>query len=138
MNRLNTNLWKIEQKRTVLIQNNAGSKKKRCGQSNSQYDRSKANQVSPKLCEIEAKRTIALNFTGSNRERRKLFRRLGSIGIDLFAEDRSTLTAFKNNLTASIIFLTASLISLMASVITINILLFLKVQDFRILCGKIS
>jgi len=30
------------------------------------YDRSKANQVSPKLCEIEAKQTIALNFTGSN------------------------------------------------------------------------
>ncbi len=30
------------------------------------YDRSKANQVSPKLCEIEAKQTIAVNFTGSN------------------------------------------------------------------------
>jgi hypothetical protein len=30
------------------------------------YDRSKANQVSPKLREIEAKQTIALNFTGSN------------------------------------------------------------------------
>ncbi len=28
----------------------------------------KANQASPKLCEMEAKRTIALNFTGSNRE----------------------------------------------------------------------
>ncbi len=30
------------------------------------YDRSKANQVSLKLREIEAKQTIALNFTGSN------------------------------------------------------------------------
>ena len=28
----------------------------------------KANQASPKLCEMEAQRTIALNFTGSNRE----------------------------------------------------------------------
>ncbi len=34
----------------------------------SKYDRSKANQASPKLCEMEAKRMIALNFTGSNRE----------------------------------------------------------------------
>jgi hypothetical protein len=34
----------------------------------SKYDRSKANQASLKLCEMEAKRTIALNFTGSNRE----------------------------------------------------------------------
>ena len=51
----------------------------------------KANQVSPKLREIEAKQTIALNFTGSNRKRRKLFRSLGSIGIYLIAEDRSTL-----------------------------------------------
>jgi hypothetical protein len=33
------------------------------------YNRSRANQVSPNL--MEAKRTIALNFTGSNRERRK-------------------------------------------------------------------
>jgi hypothetical protein len=32
------------------------------------YDRSKANQVSPKLHEIKAKWTITLNFTGSNRE----------------------------------------------------------------------
>jgi hypothetical protein len=31
-------------------------------------NRSKADQASPKLCEMEAKRTIALNFTGSNRE----------------------------------------------------------------------
>ena len=29
----------------------------------SKYHRSKANQASPKLCEMEAKRTIALNFT---------------------------------------------------------------------------
>ncbi len=28
----------------------------------------KAHQASPKLCEMEAKQTIALNFTGSNRE----------------------------------------------------------------------
>ena len=34
----------------------------------SKYNRSKANQASPKLCEMEAKQTIALNFTGSNRE----------------------------------------------------------------------
>jgi hypothetical protein len=34
----------------------------------SKYDQRKANQASPKLCEMEAKRTIALNFTGSNRE----------------------------------------------------------------------
>jgi hypothetical protein len=34
----------------------------------SKYDRSKANQASPKLCEMEEKRTITLNFTGSNRE----------------------------------------------------------------------
>ncbi len=34
----------------------------------SKYDGSKANQASPKLCEMEAKRMIALNFTGSNRE----------------------------------------------------------------------
>ncbi len=34
----------------------------------SKYHRSKANQASPKLCKIEAKRTIVLNFTGSNRE----------------------------------------------------------------------
>ena len=86
------------------------------------YNQSKASQASPKLREIEAKRTIALNFTGSNRERKKLFRSLGSIGNDLFAEDRSpltasasTLTASTNNLTASIIFLTASIITLMAS-----------------------
>ncbi len=32
------------------------------------YKRRKANQASPKLCEMEAKITIALNFTGSNRE----------------------------------------------------------------------
>ena len=32
----------------------------------SKYNRSRANQVSPKLCEIEAKQTIGLNFTGSN------------------------------------------------------------------------
>ncbi len=53
----------------------------------------KANQASPKLCEMEAQRTIALKFTGSYREWRKLFRSLGSIGIDLFAEDWSTLPA---------------------------------------------
>ncbi len=35
---------------------------------NDKYHQSKANQVSPKLCEIEAKQTIALNFTGSNPE----------------------------------------------------------------------
>jgi hypothetical protein len=52
------------------------------------------NQVSPKLREIEAKRTIALNFTGSNREQRKLFRSLGSIGIDLFSKDRSAEAVF--------------------------------------------
>ncbi len=34
----------------------------------SKYDPSKANQASPKLCVTEAKRTIALNFTGSNQE----------------------------------------------------------------------
>ncbi len=34
----------------------------------SKYHRSKANQASPKHCEMEAKRTIALNFTVSNRE----------------------------------------------------------------------
>ncbi len=34
----------------------------------SKYVGSKANQAIPKLCEMEAKRTIALNFTGSNRE----------------------------------------------------------------------
>ncbi len=34
----------------------------------SKYHQSKANQASPKLCEMEAKPTIALNFTGSNRE----------------------------------------------------------------------
>ena len=44
----------------------------------------KANQASPKLCEMEAKRTITLNFTGLNRERRKCFQ---SLGIDLFAKD---------------------------------------------------
>ncbi len=32
------------------------------------YNRSRANQASPKLFEMEAKRKIALNFTGSNRE----------------------------------------------------------------------
>ena len=32
------------------------------------YDRSKANQVSPKLREIEAKQTIALNLTGLNQK----------------------------------------------------------------------
>ncbi len=39
----------------------------------SKYHQSKANQVWPKLREIEAKQSIALNFTGSNREQRKLF-----------------------------------------------------------------
>jgi hypothetical protein len=34
----------------------------------SKYDGSKANQARPKLFEMEAKRTISLNFTGSNRE----------------------------------------------------------------------
>ncbi len=34
----------------------------------SKFNRSKANQASPNFCEMEAKRTIALNFTGSNRE----------------------------------------------------------------------
>ncbi len=42
---------------------------------------------------MEAKRTITLNFTGSNREQRILVRSLGLIGIDLFAKDRSTLRA---------------------------------------------
>ncbi len=52
-------------------------------QSNSRYHRSKANQVSPKLREIESQTSrIALNFTGSNRDRRELYRSLGSIGID--------------------------------------------------------
>ncbi len=39
----------------------------------SKYHQSKTNQISPKLHEIEAKQTIAPNFTGSNREQRKLF-----------------------------------------------------------------
>ncbi len=34
----------------------------------SKYNRNKANQASPKLCEMETKGTMALNFTGSNRE----------------------------------------------------------------------
>ncbi len=32
------------------------------------YNRSKANQASLKLCEMETKGTMALNFTGSSRE----------------------------------------------------------------------
>jgi hypothetical protein len=57
-NRLNKNLWRIEQKGTVLVQNYAGSTK----QSESSY---------PKL-KIETKRTIALNFTGSNPRTKKI------------------------------------------------------------------
>jgi hypothetical protein len=97
-------LHTIEAKRIKLVQNFARLKQN--------------DQVSPKLLEIE-ETMIALNFTGSNRERRKLFRSLGTIGIDLFAEVRSTLTASTSTLTASTINLTATIIFLPASIITL-------------------
>ncbi len=112
-------------------------------------DRTKKYWFSPKRCRIKektlwftptpntikSKRTITLNFTGSNREWRKLFRSLGSIGIDVLPKtgakanlighlkllagtSTDPLTAYIIFLAASIIILTASIIILTAWVLT--------------------
>ncbi len=114
-------------------------------------DRRKTYWFSPKRCwiedktvcftptpnKIESKRTMALNFKGSNREWRKLFRSLGSIGIDFLPKTKAKanlighlkllagtstdpLTASITNFTAYIIFLMASLIILTASKIILT------------------
>jgi hypothetical protein len=75
MNRLIKILCKIEQKRTGLVQNFAGSKRKQCGLVQLHIRSKQREQVSPKLREIEAKRTIALNFIGSNREKNRRYLR---------------------------------------------------------------
>jgi hypothetical protein len=92
---------------------------------------------------VEAKRTLTLNFTGSNREQRKLFRSIRTIGIEFLPkmEARANLIGppkllagtstdplmasnqfhgLYNLLTASIIILTAPIIILTASKSTLT------------------